>query len=180
MDPLFEEREADKQIIDSLLKTNRTLWRELEQSRSMVNLSQQTKRGHEVKAKILQDLNGIYYLAKEYVLLVKEDAEAIIRDTEHDFVMAHKFLEAKVADASDQPPHPADKSQATPADQSQQVPPSSDTNPPAAPASPAPAAPENQAVPALDANGNPVQTAPAPDPNQAQPQTEQPVIPPLQ
>jgi hypothetical protein len=164
MNTLLDEHQADKEVIESLLKTNRTLWRELEQSREMVHLLQQTKQGNTVK--ILQDLNGALYIAKDVEAVAAEDAQKLYDHLKSDLAMVEKYLGISSdpqpqisADQTVQPSQPADQPQvvAPPVDQSQ-VPP---------------------AAPAVDANGNPVQAAPAPDPN-AQPQPEQPVMPPLQ
>ncbi len=200
MDTLFNQQDADREIIGSLINTNGVLWRELERTRDMLELLQQSNRRNEVK--ILQDLTGAYYLAKEYVLLAEEDAVKIAEHAKHDLAMIEKFLQEEAAEVNGQtdtsvagqPAAPADTAQ--PADQSQDSAPadpnaqaSDQSQTVAAPAAPAdpnqpPADPNAQPAPvnqpALDANGNPVQPAPAQDPNLAQPQPEQPVMPPLQ
>ncbi len=141
--------------------------------------------------KILQDLNGAYYLAKEYVELAVEDAERIIAHARHDLAMAEKFLQdeaAKVNGQADTPAaaeQPAQTDQVAPAEQAPVQPEQPAEQPPAQPEASATSvdaapAPTDQPAPALDANGNPVQVDPAQDPNQVQPQTEAPVMPPLQ
>lgn len=154
-------READKEVIESLLKTNRTLWHELEHSREMVHLLQQIKQGNTVK--ILQDLNGALYIAKEFEVVAAEDAQKLYDHLKGDLAVVEKYLGIS---SNPQPSAPADQTvpAAQPADQPQV----------AAPVDPSQVPP---AAPTVDANGNPIQAAPAPDPN-AQPQEQ--VMPPLQ
>jgi hypothetical protein len=98
-DLFFNEREADKEVIGSLLNTNLILWRELEASRSMVkSLEKQIKQGPDMK--IVRDLNGAYLVAKEYIELTEQLAKEIIHEAkehakkaEHDIAMAEKFLQ---------------------------------------------------------------------------------------
>jgi hypothetical protein len=177
---LFDEHQADKEVIESLLRTNGTLWRELEASRNMIKfLEEQLKRRQEPMSKILQDENGVLYFAKEVEVVAVAQAQKLVSHLQSDLTLVQNFL-ANVANgqanASSQDA-PADTTSvpAAPADPSQTV------AAPAAPADPnqAPADPNPQpAVPTVDANGNPVQPAPAPDLNLAQ--SEQPVMPPLQ
>ena len=135
-------------------------------------------------SKILQDLQGRLYIVHKYEQVTEEIARDLVGIFKEEVSQLEAFLSNTesnpVPDAQpDQSTAQGDQSQAAPSDPSQSV---------AAPAAPAdpnqpPVDPNTQpapAAPALDANGNPIQAAPAPDPNQAQPQPEQPVMPPLQ
>src|SRR5437879_4073870 len=128
MDDIFDENAADKEIINSLIQTNQILWRELETARGMLRLQQQAKRRDTVK--ILQDLNGAYYLAKEYVELTEEAAKEIWEHAEHDLAMVRKFLGREIAAIESAASAPAEQSQtqdSVPSDQGQAAP--SDVNP---------------------------------------------------
>lgn len=136
--------------------------------------------------KLLQDENGILYIAKEIEELTVEAAQSLCTHLESDIALVKSFLAKELnpqplppADqASDQPQtQPTDQLQvATPADPSAQ--PADPNATVAAPAAPAesnqPADPNAQPAPAAPVE----QTAPAADPN-AQPQVH-PEMPPLQ
>jgi len=190
MDLLFSEKEADKRIISSLMHTTQLLWRELEEKRDMLKLQQLNKQRN-IMSKVMQDLQGAYYLVEEYEHLTEEVARDIIDHAEHDLTMVKNFLAQEVGAAPvdttqitpgapaqapvdaapaqpEQPAAPADQTLAAPVDPNQQVP-----APEIQPAAPA----EQPATPAVDPNAQP---APAVDPNQAQVQPDPNAVPPLQ
>ncbi len=172
--PLFDQQEADREIIESLIKTTRILWRELEEKRDMLKLHQSIKQGP-VMNKIMQDLKGAYALVKEYEPLTKEIAEKIIAEgkvvaenVQHDLQMAEKFLQEEVAKLSGQnpPAAPSQSEQMTVAADQIQITPAADTTQPTDQGQATPAA--NPEVPAPVVNPPAEQpAAPAADPNAA-------------
>jgi TolA-binding protein len=189
MNTLFDEREADKEVIDSLLKTNGTLWRELEASRSMVKLlAEQLKRRQEPMSKILQDHEGRLYIAHKIEALTEGVAKELVGIFEQDLSQLRTFL-SNVADGSVTPATPDQTSVAgndnmatAQNDQTTQTQPAVPADPNATPAAPAdqtqaaPVNPDVQVAP-VDQPA-PAPQALAPDLNLAQ--SEQPVMPPLQ
>ena len=166
---LFSEHEADKEIIESLIKANRTLWRELEHKRAVIqSLTDQLNR-RQGMSKIVKTTDGAFYRVEDEQQLTADDVQAKLNECQ---------AEANALQALLAPPEPAQPE--APADAPTQ---------PAAPAdapvdsSAQPAAPE---APTADPGAAPAeQAAPAADPNAALP--EQPaapadpsVVPPLQ
>jgi hypothetical protein len=170
MNTLFNEREADHEVIRSLLKA-------LNRRHGML--------------RIFQDARGLIYKAHEFEELGREEAVKLLSDLEDGLAIVKSYLERLDAQANP----PADQlangddngqsDQGAPTDGSQ---PSSDAQPtlssdngtPAAPATnPADASvpPVDGSAPAQPAEDQSQVTLPA-DPNPAQP--EQPAVPQIQ
>lgn len=182
---LFDWQAADREIISSLINTNRILWGELEAERARVRvLREQRNRRTESMSKILQDLEGKLYIAHEVEELTVDAAEELVSLFEEDLSQVKAFLEraagtgdpAAPVDAPaqpDQPAQPVDQPAAPEAPVEQPaVPEAAPSDAPAAPDAPVdpsaqPAAPEAPAAP-VDQPVDP--SAPA-DPN---------AVPPLQ
>jgi hypothetical protein len=183
---IFDERKADKALIESLMNTTQLLWRELEEKRGMVELLRINKRRNDMK--ILQDLKGAYYPVKEYTPLAEEEAKKIVaeakliaEDVQHNLQMAEQFLQAEAAKVSGQADTTTATEQTT-SSPTEQTPPA--PTPPADPAQVPPAAPADQSqqvpAPTLTADPNPQVAAPATDPNQVQTQPDPSAAPQLQ
>ena len=65
---MFDEREADKAIIATLLRSNRILWQQLEEKRKLAIVFEgQIKRSQEsIMAKLVRDENGVLMLAHKF------------------------------------------------------------------------------------------------------------------
>lgn len=160
---LFEEREADKKIIASLIGTNRTLWEELEQKRLMLQSLQRLTTKRSYIDMFIKSVEGKFYRVEAEQEVSADEVQAALSHCQAEADALQALLApAALADA------PADPA-AAPADQN----PANDAS--AAPAAPeAPIAPEQPAEPVSDPNAAPAQPeqpqqATQPDPNELPP-----------
>src|SRR5690349_6686514 len=100
---LFDEREADKAIIASLVKTNHLLWHELESTRSMVKSEQiLTKRSYPM-SKVLLNKDGVLFLAHKAEELSLEEAQKLAASLEEDLHQVKGFIDRCLAQSDAAP-----------------------------------------------------------------------------
>lgn len=169
-EPLFSERDADKEVIVSSLETNSLLWRELERTRAMLESEREQYKRSQDNIMLIRSYDGKVYRVEDAKLLSADEVAAETQKLQAELAV----LQGTPANG-DQNSGQTQPAPAAPADGSQPAP-AADNSTPAAPVTdpnqaPVPPADPNAAQPAVDQSQVVNPGVAQPDPN---------AVPPLQ